>query len=245
MIILIIIKKIPFPKGKDLGYFIASGLFGFALYMLFFNKGCSMVTTATGNVLLASATIITAVGARILFHEKLSWLQWAGTFIAFAGVILLACIGGAFSVNRGMLWLFLAVLVLSAYNLLQRYLGRMHDSLSITAWSILFGTIFLSVLAPSSFRSAVTAPPRVLICLLILGTCCSGIAYLSWSKAFALAKRASSVSNYACLNPFISAIFGFLFIGDPVEPSAIYGGGVIMLGLLLYNFAPAILEKRI
>lgn len=244
MILIILIRKIPFPKGKDLGYFIASGLFGFTLYMTFFNKGCSMVTTATGNVILAFATIITAVGARVLFHEKLSWLQWVSIFIAFAGVVILACLGGAFTVNRGILWLFLAVCALSTYNLLQRFLGRMHDSLSVTAWSILFGTVFLSFLAPSSFRSIQAAPPRVWICLLILGSCCSGIAYLCWSKAFSLANRASSVSNYACLNPFISTIFGFIFIGDPVEPSAIYGGSVIMIGLLLYNFAPQLLKRK-
>lgn len=244
MIIIIFIKKIPFPKGKDLAYFIASGAFGFSLYMLFFNKGASMVSTATGNVILAAATILTAVGARFLFHEKLSVLQWISICIAFSGVIVLACIGGAFTVNRGILWLFLAVLSLSTYNLLQRYLGRTHNSLSITAWSILFGTVFLSPLAPASFKSVTTAPPQVWLCLLILGSCCSGIAYLCWSKAFSLAKKASSVSNYACLNPFISAIFGYLFIGDTVEPSAIFGGGIIMIGLLMYNFAPAIARRK-
>lgn len=244
MLVIILVKKIPFPKGKDLIYFIASGAFGFTLYMICFNKGASQVTTATGNVILAFATIITAIGARVLFHEKLLGLQWVSIFIAFGGVVILTCLGGAFSVNRGILWLLLAVLFLSTYNLLQRFLGRTHDTISVTAWSILFGTIFMSFMAPSSFRSIVTAPPRVWICILILGSCCSGVAYLCWSKAFSLAKKASSVSNYACLNPFISVVFGFLFIGDPVEPSAIYGGSVIMLGLILYNFAPQITARK-
>lgn len=243
MLIVIIVKKIPFPRGRDLVYFLASGVFGFTLYMLFFNKGASMVSTATGNVILAATPIITAIGARLLFHEKLVWLQWIGIFIAFAGVVILAAMGGALSVNRGILWLFLAVLTLSVYNLLQRFLGRAHNSLSITAYSIVFGTIFLSVLAPSSFRSIVPAPPRVWICLLILGSCCSGIAYFCWSKAFAIAKNASSVSNYQLLTPFISAIFGYLFIGDTVERYAIYGGGIILVGLILYNFAPVLSEK--
>jgi len=244
MLLIIIIKKIPFPKGRDLFYFLLSGLFGFTLYMLFFNKGCSMVTTATGNVVLAATPIVTAVGARAALREKLSWLQWISIVTAFAGVVILAAVGGAFSVNRGILWLLMAVLVLSIYNLLQRFLGRARDSLSITAYSILFGTILLSTLAPSSFRSVLTAPPRIWTCLLILGTCCSALAYFCWSKAFSVAKRASSVSNYQLLTPFISSIFGYLFIGDKVEAAAVWGGGVIMAGLLLYNFAPAILNRK-
>lgn len=244
MLTVIRIKKIPLPGPKDLLWFALTGFVGFGAYMLIFNKGCSMVTTATGNVVMATAPIVTAVGARALLHERLKNVQWCGIAVAFVGVIILTVLSGGFSVNIGLLWLMCAMLLMSAYNLLQRFLSRRFDSLTITAYSILFGTLYLCVFAPAAFRNVGSAPAKVWLLLIILGTCCSGVAYVTWARAFSLAKNASTVSNYMSVNPFISTIFGCIFIGDLIETSAIYGGAVIMLGLAMFNFAPGLPERR-
>lgn len=246
MVVVIAVKKIPLPKMKDLKWFILCGFVGFFIYMIFFNMGCTRVTSATGNVVLATAPIVTALGARVIFHEKLKAVQWCGIAVAFIGVVILTVLAGGFTVNIGLLWLMLAMLIMSTYNLLQRYLGRVkqYDTLMINAYSIIFGAIFLSIFAPQAFRTLSTAPPKAYIVLLILGVGCSGIAYCSWTKAFSVAKTASTVSNYMSINPFIGSIFGYLLLNDPIESNAIYGGLTIMLGLCIFNFGPGFLEKR-
>ena len=240
MALILIIKKTPFPKPKDLLWFAFSGFVGFFLYMLLFNIGAPMVTSATGNVILAISPVVTAVGARLLFKEKLVPIQWISIGIAFVGVILVTVLSGGFTVNIGLAWLIGGMLLFSTYNLIQRYLSRRHETFTITAWSLIFGGIYFSPFLPSGLRALPGAPADVYISLLILGSCCSGLAYGVWTKAFGLAKKASSVSNYTLTNPFVSAIYGYLLIGDPVEISALIGGAVIMTGLVLFNFGPRI-----
>lgn len=245
MVVVIIVKRIPLPKMKDLKWFILGGFIGFFVYMIVFNLGCTKVTSATGNVVLATAPIVTALGARVIFKEKLKAVQWCGIFVAFAGVVVLTVLAGGLTVNIGLVWLLLAMLVMSSYNLLQRYLGKVkkYDTLTINVYSIIFGAIFLSIFAPQAFRGLATAPPKAYLVLLILGVGCSGIAYCAWTKAFAVAKVASSASNYMMINPFIGSIFGYLLLHDPIENNAIYGGIIIILGLCIFNFGPNLLNK--
>lgn len=243
LLVVVLVTKLPWPKGKDIKWFILSGLTGMFLYMLCFNMGCVKVTTATGNVMLAMSPVLTAIGSRILFKEKLSTLQWSSIVICFVGVVVLTVVGGGFSVNIGLMWLMLAVLLLSIYNLIQKYLSRNYPSLGITAFSFIVGGIGYTLCIPVVFDSVPVLPVKAYILLLLLGVGCSGVGYCLWTKAFSKAANASSVSNYMFLNPFIGALFGAILIGDPVEKSAIFGGTIIMIGLFLFNFGPSLLAK--
>jgi len=241
---LALFMKLPKPSKKDIGWFILSGASGVFLYMLCFNRGASMVTSATGNVMLAVSPAVTAIGARIIYKEKLSTLQWCSIGICFVGVVLLCMLSGGFSMNMGLMWLGLGVIFLSTYNLLQKKLGKCgYPSLSITAWSFIIGAVGFLFFLPKAVPATFGAPWYVYLLLLVLGLGCSGLAYCSWAKAFSLADKASSVSNYMFVPPFASGVLGYFMIGDPIEPGALIGGGIIMLGLVMFNFGPVIAAK--
>ena len=236
MLAILLITRPGLPEKKDIPWFILSGLSGTTIYMLTLSKGCATVTTATGNVMLAIPPIITAIAARILFREQLQRIQWCAIGICFVGVIVLAVLSGGFSCNIGLLWLAFAVLAMSTYNTVQRFLVGKYPPLAITAYSTLFGALGLLVFLPNGIHQAVQAPARVWLCLLGLGLLSSSLGYCLWTKAFSKAKNASTVTNYMFINPFISSFFGWILINDPVERSAIYGGALIILGLLLFTF---------
>lgn len=235
--------KLPRPQRKDIKWFIISGVSGVFLYMLCFNKGASTVTSATGNVMLAVTPAVTAIGARFIFKEKLSAIQWVSIVICFVGVVTLTVLSGGFTVNIGLMWLSFGVLLMATFNLMQKYLSRSYPSLTITAYSFMIGAVGMLFFLPASVPALSGVPVYVYLLLLVLGLGCSGLAYCTWTKAFSLADNASSVSNYMFINPFIGSIFGYILIGDPIEASAIYGGGIIMLGLALFNFGPSLLKK--
>ncbi|WP_207706693.1 hypothetical protein [Acetobacterium tundrae] len=76
--------------------------------------------------------------------------QWLAIGLEFCGVAFLTLINGVVSVNIGVFWLFLAALVLSFYNLLQRKLTKSYAPLQTAAYSIWGGTILLAVFLPTS-----------------------------------------------------------------------------------------------
>lgn len=166
------------PRKKDLPWFLLAGALGFFLYMIAFNQGQKNVTASTGSIVISTAPVFTALIARAIYKEKLRFHQWLGIGVEFAGVAALTLINGVLSMNIGLLWLFIAALALSFYNLLQRKLTQRYTALQTSGFSIFFGTILLAVFLPASVPEAVNAPGMQWIYLAVLGIFSSAIAYV-------------------------------------------------------------------
>ena len=234
--------KMKLPEKKDLLLFFLSGGVGFFLYMIAFNKGQATVTAATGSVVIATVPVVTALMARFLYGERLRGYQWVAIGVEFVGVAALALLDGAFSVNTGLLWLLLAVLSLSVYNLIQRELTKRYTAMQASTYSIYCGTVMLAVFAPLSVRQAAQAPPIQFLYLGIMGVFSSAVAYVAWAKAFAKAEQTSQVSNYMFITPFLASVLGFVVIGEVPDRATAIGGGIILLGVVLFNFGGLFLK---
>ncbi|MGE4214928.1 MAG: DMT family transporter [Anaerotignaceae bacterium] len=234
LIFIVVFIRITPPLAKDIPWFIASGATGFFMYMLTFNRGTAMVPSATSSIIIATAPVITALLARVIYKEKLAAYQWIATGIEFMGIIVLTLWGGNFTINEGIIWLLLASLSLSCYNIMQRKMTKLYKPLTVTAYSIFAGTIMLCIFAPQAYAEIQTAPPIQFVYIIILGVFASALAYIAWAKAFSKAENTSSVSNYMFVTPFITAIFGFVFAGEVPDLSTVVGGTIIMCGVLLF-----------
>ena len=232
------------PRKRDIPWFLASGGIGFFFYMIAFNQGQGTVTAATGSVVIATVPVITALFAWFVYGEKLMRFQWCAIAVEFVGVAVLTLMNSTFSVNTGLLWLLSAALALSIYNLLQRKLTKTYTALQASAYSILFGTGMLAVFAPTAIREVSQAPAIQYFYLAVLGVCSSAVAYVSWAKAFSKAKKTSQVSNYMFVTPFLTSILGFLLAGEVPDQATLVGGGIILLGVFLFNFGGRFLKER-
>ncbi|MDF2513374.1 MAG: protein of unknown function transrane [Herbinix sp.] len=236
LVIVAVLTRMKLPHKADLPLFLAAGAVGFFVYMISFNKGQETVTASTGSIIITTVPVITALLARFLYKEKLYKFQWIAIVIEFVGVIVLTLMDGVFSINIGLLWLFLAALSLSIYNLLQRKLTKVYTALQTSAFSIFFGTILLAVFLPASVKEASSAPAIQFAYIAVLGIFSSAIAYVAWSKAFAKAKQTSQVSNYMFVTPFLTTILGFLIADEVPSRATLMGGAIIIIGVLVFNF---------
>ena len=244
LIVIMFFIKIKMPAKADWLSFLAAGAFGFFLYMITFNKGHETVTASTGSVIIATVPVITALLARFVYHEKLTGFQWAAIGIEFLGVLVLTLMNGVFSLNAGVLWLILAALSLSIYNILQRKLTKTYSALTTSAFSIFAGTLLLCVFLPVSVREVPKAPAIQMFYIVLLGIFPSALAYISWSKAFEKAKQTSQVSNYMFLTPFITSVLGYLIADEVPDQATIIGGAIIFAGVLVFYIGSRI-EKDI
>ncbi len=235
IIVAIATKMKPLAKS-DIKWFVMGGAAGFFLYMIAFNKGCESVTASTSSVIIATVPIITALLASFIYKERLKPFQWLAIVISFLGVVMLTLQNGVLTIDKGLIWLFAAAILLSIYNILQRKLTRRYSALQTSAFSIFAGTIMLSIFSPASLAEVKNAPPIQLFYVIIMGIFSSAIAYLSWSQAFAKAKNTSSVSNYMFITPFLTTLLGFLIAKERPQSSTIVGGIIILTGLLIFNF---------
>lgn len=236
LLLMILLTGMKMPKKTDVKWFLLTGMFGFFLYMIAFNQGCVTVTAATSSIIIATAPVMTALLARFIDQEKLNVFQWAAIAIEFLGVIILTLMNHAFTLNHGLIWLLLAAISLSAYNLFQRKLTKTYTGLQVSAYSIFAGTAMLIIFLPDSVKEVQQAPAIQLVYLAVLGVFSSAIAYAAWAHAFKKAKQASSVSNYMFMTPFLTSLLGFVLANETPDIPTIIGGAVILTGTLVFHF---------
>lgn len=245
LIVIAVMTGMKRPRLKDLPWFLASGGVGFFLYTITFNQGQVTVTASTGSVIIATVPVFTALMARFFYRERLRAFQWAAILVEFAGVAVLTLMNGVLSINTGLLWLLLAALALSVYNLLQRKLTKSYSALQASTYSIFSGTLLMTVFAPASIREIAGVPAIQYLYLAVLGVGSSAIAYVSWAKAFSKAEQISQVSNYMFITPFLASVLGFLIAGEVPDRATLYGGGIILAGVLIFNFGGRLSGNRI
>ncbi|MFV0413479.1 MAG: DMT family transporter, partial [Oscillospiraceae bacterium] len=218
--------KTGLPRKADIKWFLLAGAAGFFLYTIFFNKGFETITPATSSVIIATAPILTALLARLVYREKLAPSQWGSIFLGFAGVLTLTLMGGALSVNIGVIWMLLAAFSISVYNLLQRRLTKTYTGLQASIFSIFGGTLLLCSFLPTGIQQAKTALPIYWFYVAVLGVFSSAVAYVAWAIAFTKAKQASSVSNYMFATPFVTSLLSFVISGEAPSLSTLVGGAI-------------------
>lgn len=244
LIVIAVIKKIKSPKPADWPLFLVSGFFGFFLYMIAFNKGLSSVPAATASVVNATVPVVTALIAGVVYREKIRGFQWVAVVIELIGIAVLTVMSGGLTQSGGLVWLFLAALSLSTYNILQRKLTKKYTAMQASTYSIFAGTLMLAFFSPTAFRELAAAPAAQYIYVALLGVFPSAIAYVSWSVAFSKAERTSQVSNFTVLTLFFTSLLGILILGETPNAATLVGGGITLAGVLLFNYGAAWLGKR-
>lgn len=244
LIVIAVVKKIKPPKPADWPLFLVSGFFGFFLYMIAFNKGLSSVPAATASVVNATVPVVTALIAGVVYREKVRGFQWVAVVIELIGIAVLTVMSGGLTQSGGLVWLFLAALSLSTYNILQRKLTKKYTAMQASTYSIFAGTLMLAFFSPTAFRELAAAPAAQYIYVALLGVFPSAIAYVSWSVAFSKAERTSQVSNFTVLTLFFTSLLGILILGETPNAATLVGGGITLAGVLLFNYGAAWLGKR-
>lgn len=246
MALIAVVMKLEPPKAADVKWFLLSGATGFFIYVSAFNKGSTTLAAALSSVVIATAPVLTALLARFVYKERLSVLKWLAIVIEFSGIALLAFMNGGGAIDPGILWVFLAAVSFSVYNLLQRKLTKSYSPMRVTAYSMFAGTAMLALTSSRGAAAALLgASPLLLLNLGLLAVLSSAVAYVSWTKAISKSQSTASVSNYLFLTPFIATILAYIITRETIAPSRIVGGAIVLLGVFLFNFGDRYLAARV
>lgn len=228
-------KKTRFPGVAVLPRFVLSGAVGFALYIVAFNKGATLLNATTSCIIISTSPIITALLARVCYGERLRRSGWVAIITAFCGICVMTLWDGSFSASWGILWTVVAAVLISVYNILQRSLAPQFGALTVTAWSFFAGTILLLPFLPAAMSELQGAPTEHIFLVCFLGVCPSAAAYLLWAKALSTAPRTSVVTNYMFLTPFLALLLEYAVTGAVPGAGTFIGGALILASLALFT----------
>ena len=236
IVIFILIKqKISLPKLKDIPALVFAGFSGYAGYIVFFNMATLLSSPSTLSVINALAPAITAIVAYFIFNEKIKIIGWISMGISFCGILILTLWNGTLTVNKGVIYMLIGCVLLSLYNISQRYLTKKYSSFDVSMYSMLIGGILLVVYSPSSVRNIFSISFNSLILIIYMSVFPSIISYFFWTKAFEIAKHTTEVTSFMFVTPVLATLMGIIILGDIPKLSTLIGGVVIILGMIIFN----------
>lgn len=223
---------------KDEALMLLAGVSGGSMY--FYAENTALRFTQAGNVSLVVclAPLLTALIA--VFRRKAappSPRLWAGSAVALAGVAFVvrgSSEGAPDGHVAGCLLALAAAALWAVYQTIAKPLGDRYGAALLTRKVFGYGLLTISglCLMDSSLSRSVLEQPVVWGNVLFLGAVASFLCYFTWNR---VVERLGPVvsANYIYLNPLVTALFSFAFLGERLTPGMLAGGAGILVGVYL------------
>ena len=214
-----------------------------ALDFAFWNTSIGYTTAGNATLLGNTAPLWVALGAWLIFHEKLSKGFWIGLFLALGGAALI--IGADFltSLHLGIgdVLAIIAGVFYGAYYLVTQN-GRKHFNPLPYVWLVsVSAAIGLALINWGMGHSFVGYSKETWLAFIGAGIVSQTIGYLSVSYAMGHLP-AAVVAPTMIGQPIFTTIIAIPLLGEIPTPMQLLGGGIALAGIFLVNRA---YQKRI
>lgn len=212
----------------------------FTLEFFFISEGLVRTSASHIAVFLYTAPIFAALGLHLILpEERLSPVQWLGVLVAFGGIALAflgkpgnaagSLFGDALGICAAIAWGATTVLIRGSSLSEAAPVKTLFYQLGVA------GVVLLTVAAATG-RLGLVPSDRALLSLGFQVVVVALISYLGW---FWLLRRylASRLSMLSFMTPLFGVGFGVLVLGEPLDSSFIFGGALVLGGLLLVTGA--------
>jgi drug/metabolite transporter (DMT)-like permease len=238
-------RQVPTLSGRQAVAVVLLGLTGIVAYNLFFFAGLKSVEAGRAALIVAINPVIITLASRLLFREPLTGRRASGVVLSLCGAVVVIARGdlGALlsgGVGIGELLLLGCVASWSIYTLIgRRVLGRLSPLVAV-AYASAAGTILLGLLVGirGGFDARLLSEPVVLANIGYLAVFGTVLAFV-WFYAGVQTIGATRAAQFINLVPVSGVLLGALILNEPITPSVLGGGLMVVLGLWLTNRASA------
>lgn len=216
----------------------------FGLYPWVFGAGMVHIPASRGAVIFGAMPLAAMVVAAALRLEALTGLKTLGAALAFGGVALALGDRAALGADVHDAWIGelltgSATLLLAINFVLFAPWLRKYPALTVAAWSMLAGAVFLIPFAAweGGFASVPGLSPARWWALGFLGVFAGSLGYFLWIWALQRSTPTRS-SVFIALNPMTATLLGALLLSEAITLTFLLGLAAVVAGILIANRQP-------
>lgn len=222
--------------GGDLKWFLLLTFCEPFIYHLCETSGVQLVSGSLASVVIATIPLFVPFGMWVAYRKRIGLALIVGVMLSLAGIGVMILGDGQLAGNpRGLLFLAGAVLIAIVYTLLLVKVVDHYHPLVVTTWQNLIGLIYFLPLMlglDGANLPLLSWSPRMLGLLLILGICCSSLAYAGYNQGVhVLGASKACIFNNAI--PVFSLIAAVLIGQESFSWVKVAGMAVVIGGVVL------------
>jgi len=226
---------------RDVPYLALLGVIFFTIFPVTFNMSLRLTEASRGALMLATMPLWSVLLARVAKRERLSTRQIFGVLLAFAGVGVVLAERGLTFVGTSLSLVGDALMLVTAlcgavYGVLAKRMLTRYNAMTVTAYTMMFGTLLLVPAVFFEDPSSAMARMRIdtVVLVLFLGIFGGAIGYFLWT--FALTRLSpTQVAVFVNLNPMIATLLGATLLAEKLTGIFIAGFAAVLAGVLLVN----------
>lgn len=224
----------PTSRGEWLLY-LGMGFTGVFAYPVLMYLALQYTTATHAALINAAGPLVTMLLAALLLKERITSRLVGGGILSLLGVSLIISNGSLRGLieqglNRGDAIMLGIVLLWGLYSVWSRVATRQNSSLRVTAISTWLALPFLIPTAAIEWQSSPTnfTLPLILVCIYV-GVFPTVIAFLAWNEGVRRVGPNQAMAFYNMLAVY-GALFGILFLGEPLSMELLVGGALVIGG---------------
>jgi drug/metabolite transporter (DMT)-like permease len=231
----LLITRPPLPSLREFLRLAAGGFLFVTCYTVLLNTGERTISSGAASFIVNISPIMVALLAVFILKEGFGLRAWIGTLLSFSGIGLIALgEGNGFDINEGALFILAAATCTAISTILLKPLYARHRALAISAWTMLFGALFLSPGLLAGIHQAMEAPAGARNAAIYLGVVPSFIAYGGWSVVLSRLPAGRAANLLYCIPP-VATLIGWLWLGEVPGLFGAIGGAMALGGVVIVN----------
>ena len=227
------LRRRPLPLGRHLVGAVLFGVVGFALAYAFLYEALGDAPAGTTMLMLAIVPLLTVLLAAAQRIERLRAIGVAGAAVACVGIGVVSADQLTLAVPAASLALLVAAATCQAESGLIVKRFPPGDPITANAVAMLVGAALLAGAALLIGEPFVvpTMPATWIAMLYLIGPGSIGVFVL---LLYVLERWTASATSYAfLLFPLVAIVLGALLLGEPVRPSFLLGGLIVLAGVYI------------
>ncbi len=199
-------------KKQDIKWFLLLTLCEPFIYHLCETSGVQLVSGSLASVIIATIPLFVPFGVWLVYRKRIGLPLLIGVVLSLTGVTVMIIGDGQLAGNpTGILFLAGAVLIAIVYTLLLVKVVDHYHPIVVTTWQNLIGLIYflpLMLITDAGSLTQLSWSPRMLALLLVLGICCSTLAYAGYNQGVRVlgASKACIFNNAIPIFSLIAAV---------------------------------------